>query len=78
MARVEFQEKTPSGWLPSWEMEGEEVWKDLAHELMAKKLERCTYIRSIKRVNNYDGTHTIIVSYAADCGGGRRVYTVER
>ena len=77
-ARVIYQKKTQSGYVAEWDNEGEEVWKDLAHELMAKKLERCAYIRSIKRVNNYDGTNTIIVSYAADCGGGRRVYTVER
>ena len=78
MAKVVYQKKTTSGYIPTYEHEGDEVWKDLAHEPIAKKLEACSYIRSIKRQQNYDGTNTIIVSYAADCGGGRRIYTVER
>lgn len=78
-ARVIYQKKTPSGYFTvEWDKEGSEVWEDLAKDLMAKKLERCSYIRSIQRRNNYDGTHTIIVNYAADCGGGRRIYTVKR
>lgn len=77
-ARVIFQEKTPSGYVATWDKEGREVWEDLAKDLIAKKLEACRYISSIKRKQNYDGTNTIIVNYAADCGGGRRVYTIKR
>lgn len=77
-ARVIYQKKTPSGYTAEWDNEGEKVWEDLAKDLMAKKLEGCKYIRSIRRRQNYDGTNTIIVDYAADCGGGRRIYTVKR
>ena len=52
------------------------AYEDLSHELIAKKLENASYIRSIKREQHY--THVdIIVSYANDCGGGRRIYTIE-
>ena len=77
-ARVIYQKKTASGYTATWDNEGEEVWKDLAKDLIAKNLEGCRYIRSIQRKQNYDGTNTIIVNYAADCGGGRRIYTVKR
>jgi len=53
-----------------------QAYEDLSHELIAKKLCNCTYIRSIKRQQRY--THVeVIVTYTDDCGGGRRVYTIE-
>ena len=30
--------------------------------LISKKINRCTYITRIKRVNNYDGTQTITIT----------------
>lgn len=51
-----------------------QVYEDLAHELIAKKINQCTYIRSIKRHNNYDGTENITVSYDNNV---RRIYTIK-
>ena len=54
----------------------ETVWESLSHELIAKKVNQCRYISRIVRRSNYDGTQTITVYYAKDCGGGKRVYHV--
>ena len=50
------------------------VYKSLSHDLIAKKINACTYIKSIKRIQNYDGTNTIIVTYDNNV---RSVYTIE-
>ena len=39
------------------------VYKMLTNELIAKKINKCTYIKSIRRRQNYDGTATITVLY---------------
>lgn len=41
----------------------EEIYKGLMQQLIAKKLHKCTYIRSIKEIPLYDGTRKIIVYY---------------
>ena len=51
-----------------------EIHKDLMNDLIAKKLHKCTYIRSIKDRPNYDGTRTITVYHDNGC---KRVYVVE-
>ena len=68
--------KTQDG---KWEIrfhttDAEYIYKDLAKSLIAKKINRCTYIRSIKRIPNYDGTQTIVVTHD---NGVKAVYTVE-
>ena len=50
------------------------VYKQLCGDLIAKKLEQCSYIKSVKRVQNYDGTIDIIINYNNDC---RNIYTVK-
>jgi tRNA(Ile)-lysidine synthase TilS/MesJ len=50
-----------------------EVYKFLAEELIAKKINACSYIRSIKRTNLYNGYQKIVISYDY---GGRAVYTI--
>ena len=50
-----------------------EVYKFLAEELIAKKLNACAYIRGIKRENLHNGYQRIVISYD---NGGRAVYTV--
>lgn len=50
------------------------VYKYLANDLISKKLNGCTYIKTIKRVPNYDGTQTIIVTFNNDT---RSIYTVK-
>lgn len=51
----------------------ESVYTCLAHDLINKKILKCMYIRSIKRVCNYDGTQDIIVTYDNNV---RRIYTI--
>lgn len=50
------------------------VYKYLTNDLISKKLNCCTYIKTIKRVPNYDGTQTITVTFNNDT---RSVYTVK-
>ena len=52
-----------------------EVYKSLAQALIAKKINNCSYIKSIKRVNNYDGTQNITITYDNNV---RNIYTVEQ
>ena len=51
-----------------------EVYKFLAEELIAKKINACSYIRSIKRQNLYNGYQRIFISYD---NGGRAIYTIK-
>lgn len=52
-----------------------EVFKWLTDELIAKKLNQCAYIRSIKRENLYNGFQRITVTYSSE-HGGRSVYVI--
>ena len=49
------------------------VYRELANDLIAKKLNGCSYITRIKRNPNYDGTQNITITYSNDC---RNIYTV--
>ena len=51
-----------------------EVYRSLSQDLISKKLCNCSYIKSIRRVNNYNGTVKIIVTYDNEC---RSTYTIE-
>jgi hypothetical protein len=62
-------------WSPENEITEETlVYKYLSNDLIAKKLNQCSYIKTIKRTPNYDGTQTIVVTYNNDC---RSIYTVK-
>lgn len=52
-------------WEPSTSdpMAGAEVYRSLAEDLVYKYLNRASFIKSIKRKQNYNGTVTIIVTY---------------
>lgn len=52
----------------------EVVYQSLANDLIAKKLNNCTYIKSIKRTQLYNGFERITVTYDNDV---RRIYTIE-
>lgn len=41
----------------------QDIYKSLANDLIEKKMNNCSYIKSITRVNNYNGTQTITVKY---------------
>ena len=51
-----------------------EVYESLAHDLVNKKLCACTYIKSIKRVQMYNGFEKITITYDNDV---RRIYVIE-
>ena len=51
-----------------------EVYESLSRDMINKKICGCTYIKSIKRVNLYNGFEKITVSYDNDV---RRIYTIE-
>lgn len=51
-----------------------EIYKSLSDDLLHKKIHKCSYIKSIKDMCNYDGTRTIITYYD---NGVKRVYIVE-
>ena len=50
-----------------------DVYESLSMALINKKIHACSYIKSIKRVNNYDGTQSITVNYD---NGVKTVYIV--
>ena len=49
------------------------VYEYLSNDLIAKKINKCTYIKSIRRYQNYDGTATITVLYNNNC---RALYVI--
>ena len=51
-----------------------EVYKSLTNDLVSKKLNNCTYIKSIKRTPLYNGFDRITVTYD---NAVRRIYTIE-
>lgn len=69
-----YEEKRGSKYTQTFEChDGERTYRDLSNELIAKKINACTWIRSIKRIPLYNGFDRITVTYDH---GGRRVYTV--
>lgn len=70
----EYQAKVGCEYVTKWATEDEAmIYDDLAHELIAKKINACLWIRSIKRMPLHNGYDRIIVTYDH---GGRRIYTV--
>ena len=54
------------------------VYDYLAHDLIAKKINCCQYIKAISRKPLYNGFDQIIVTYCDDGKVyGRRIYTVK-
>lgn len=51
-----------------------EVYKALSNDIIAKKVNGCGYIKSIRRTPLYNGYQRIIVTYD---NAVRRIYTVE-
>jgi len=50
-----------------------EIYRRLSENLIAKKINKCLYIKSISRRQNYDGTHDITVTFV---NGVRHIYTI--
>ena len=72
-----FEIKKGRTWETTCTQTGAEAVHFLASELAAKYIGKAQYIRSIKRVNHFDGTKTYTVTYASDIGGGRAIYTTD-
>ena len=72
-----FQIKEGRTWRTTCTQTGAEALHFLASELAAKYVGRASYIRSIHRKNNFDGTKTYTVTYSPDAGGGRAIYTTD-
>lgn len=71
---VAFEKKEGKTFKVTWRSEDRErVYEDLAHELIEKKINGCTYIRSITRKQLYTGFVKITVAYD---NGDRRVYHI--
>lgn len=72
--KVVYEKKEGRTYTETWRSENpEEVYERLSHSLIAKKLNNCGWIRSIKRVPLYNGFDRITVTHD---NGGRDVYTV--
>lgn len=71
----ELQVRQGKSWTTTYTTDNEtDIFKSLSNDLIAKKLCNCTYIRSIKRIQNYNGTITIIVTYDNET---RSIYTIQ-
>lgn len=69
-----IEEKNGSKWAACRMIDdATQVLESLAQDLIAKKINECRYIRSIKRKTNYNGTQTITVDYG---NGTRSLYTI--
>ena len=72
--RVTYERKNGRRYIEEWRCEDAlQVYSDLAQELISKKINNCTWIRSIQRRNLYNGYQQITVNY----NYGRRIYTVK-
>ena len=61
-----MQEKQGKQWIDTFTSDNAiDVYKWLCSDLIAKKLNQCTYIKSIKRTPLYDGTQQIIINYSS-------------
>ena len=71
-----FEVKEGRNWKPHIvDTDPAEVYRFLTEELIAKKLNCCSYIRGIKRENLYNGSQRITITYSAEFGG-RSVYII--
>ena len=72
-----FQVKNGKNWETTLTQDGLTALDFLATELAAHFIGKASYIRSIKRRNNFDGTKTYTITYSDDIGGGRAVYLTD-
>lgn len=77
--KMECQRKNEKGkWETTHTTENKEhILEMFANDLTAKYIGKATYVKSIRRNNNYDGTATYIVTYNwNDCKPMRTIYIV--
>lgn len=69
------EKKVDNAWVETFrENDESKIWESLAKDLIAKKLHKATWIRSVRDSSNYDGTRDITVYYD---NGVRSIYTVK-
>lgn len=69
------EQKVNNAWVETFrETDENKIWESLAKDLIAKKLHKATWIRSVRDSSNYDGTRDITVYYD---NGVRSIYTVK-
>ena len=69
------EQKVNNAWIETFrETDENKIWESLAKDLIAKKLHKATWIRSVRDSSNYDGTRDITVYYD---NGVRSIYTVK-
>ena len=74
MIKLERQMKTNKNYVTTTtETDAATVYAELSAALIAKKIHKCTYIKSIKEWTNYNGTRTVIINY----DGARSKYTIK-
>ena len=70
-----IEERTGRKWIETAVYtDAAEVYNSLSHDLIGKKLNKCTWIKSIKKTPLYNGTDKIVVDYG---NGTRSIYIVE-
>ena len=69
------EQKVNNAWVETFrETDENKIWESLAKDLIAKKLHKATWIKSVRDSSNYDGTRDITVYYD---NGVRSIYTVK-
>ena len=69
------EQKVNNAWVETFrETDENKIWESRAKDLIAKKLHKATWIRSVRDSSNYDGTRDITVYYD---NGVRSIYTVK-
>lgn len=69
------EKKVDKKWIESFkETDENKIWESLAKDLIAKKIHKAKWIKSIHDGSNYDGTRNITVYYDNNV---RAIYTIK-
>lgn len=69
------EKKVNGKWYETFrETDESKIWESLAKDLIAKKLHKASWVKSVRDASNYDGTRNITVTYDNDV---RSIYTVK-
>ena len=76
MSVLTIEKKQGKKWIVTYQAEDNSayLYRRLSHDLIAKKINNCGYIKSIRRHPLYNGFTNIIVTYDNDV---RATYTIE-
>lgn len=76
MAVLTIEKKQGKKWIVTYQAKDNSAYfyRRLSNDLIAKKINECRYIRSIRREPLYNGITNIIVTYDNDV---RATYTIE-